>query len=121
MGQLKFHLIYFRVKTGRQLQRNGSMWVGVLKERDKFRIRTGLVWIEFWGAGTGFGSERSWFGSDFGSARVSARDGFQAVMSFRAGRVASRDRFCTRQVSVRFFCFVWVGYFPFRLGIFVSF
>ncbi|MFS7993843.1 hypothetical protein Hanom_Chr12g01098841 [Helianthus anomalus] len=93
MGQLKFHLIYFRVKTGRQLQRNGPMWVGVLKKRVNFRIGTGSVWIEFRAAGTGFRSERSWFGSDFGSARVSAQDGFRADMSFRTGRVSSRDGF----------------------------
>ncbi|MFS7915610.1 hypothetical protein Hanom_Chr02g00167301 [Helianthus anomalus] len=77
MGQLKFHLKYFWVKTGRQLQRNGSMWVR----------------IEFQAAGTSFGLERSWFGSDFGSARVSAQDGFRADMSFRMGRVLSWDGF----------------------------
>ncbi|KAM0031090.1 hypothetical protein Hdeb2414_s0017g00504591 [Helianthus debilis subsp. tardiflorus] len=54
MGQLKFYLIYFRVKTGRQLQRNGSMWVGVLKKQDTFWIGTGSVWIEFRAAGMGF-------------------------------------------------------------------
>ncbi|MFS7929355.1 hypothetical protein Hanom_Chr04g00331571 [Helianthus anomalus] len=73
MGQLKFHLKYFRVKTGRHLQRNGSMWVQ----------------IEFQAAEMSFELERTWFGS----ARVSARDGFQADMSFRTGRVLSWDGF----------------------------
>ncbi|KAJ0601314.1 hypothetical protein HanIR_Chr03g0126911 [Helianthus annuus] len=60
MGQLKFDLKYFWVKTGRHIQRNGSMWVR----------------IEFQAAGMSFGLERSWFGSDFGSARFLHGMGF---------------------------------------------
>ncbi|KAJ0809555.1 putative glycosyl transferase, family 17 [Helianthus annuus] len=85
------------------------MWVGVLKKRDKFRIGTGSVRIEF-----RIGTERSWFESNFRSARVSGRHDFSHGTRFTSGRILALDGFqfgffCWGRlfsVSVEIFCFV---------------